>query len=234
MCVVYVVTCVHRLQVVVLLCALLYSTEYSTVLQYPCLKPRMSGSKHKGGGVAGMAEELETHDAGNGRRFSLLNGTLLAFEAQDLKAELRRKVAAMIQNAIQGCPANYDENENELVPDITDHVFNRVDRLGAGKQRQPAPSASGVSDAAAGPPSVPTALQLRRLSQAPLSSQCSSCRDSVPAPVGQLLHCGVCVCSVSVTPWAAARRAPLSVDSPGKDTGVGFHFLLRGSYRPGD
>ena len=30
-----------------------------------------------------------------------------------------------------------------------------------------------------------------------------------------------------VTPWTAARQAPLSVDSPGKNTGVGCYFLLQ-------
>ena len=105
---------------------LCFCVPYCTVLnavQGCSILVSSPGSKHKGGGVAGMAEELETHDAGNGRRFSLLNGALLAFEVQDLKAELRRKVAAMIQNAIQGCHVNYDENENELVPDITGSCF---------------------------------------------------------------------------------------------------------------
>ena len=30
-----------------------------------------------------------------------------------------------------------------------------------------------------------------------------------------------------VTPWTAAHQAPLSWDSPGKNTGVGCHFLLQ-------
>ena len=30
-----------------------------------------------------------------------------------------------------------------------------------------------------------------------------------------------------VTPWTAAHQAPLSRDSPGKNTGVGCHFLLQ-------
>ena len=29
-------------------------------------------------------------------------------------------------------------------------------------------------------------------------------------------------------PWTAARQAPLSMDFPGKVTGVGCHFLLQG------
>ena len=31
-----------------------------------------------------------------------------------------------------------------------------------------------------------------------------------------------------------ALQAPLSMDFPGKNTGVGHHFLLRGSSRPRD
>ena len=29
------------------------------------------------------------------------------------------------------------------------------------------------------------------------------------------------------TPWTVARQAPLSMDSPGKNTAVGCHFLLQ-------
>ena len=45
-------------------------------------------------------------------------------------------------------------------------------------------------------------------------------------------HCGLdsCVCQslsrvqLCATPWTAARQVPLSMDSPGKNTGVGCHF----------
>ena len=33
---------------------------------------------------------------------------------------------------------------------------------------------------------------------------------------------------LSSTPWTAARQALLSVEFPGKNTGVGCHFLLQG------
>ena len=33
-----------------------------------------------------------------------------------------------------------------------------------------------------------------------------------------------------VTPWTEARQAPLSMDSPGKNTGVGCHFLFQGIF----
>ena len=37
-----------------------------------------------------------------------------------------------------------------------------------------------------------------------------------------------------VTLWTVAYKAPLSMDSPGKNTGVGCHSLLRGSSPPRD
>jgi len=43
----YIVTCVHPLPVVMLLCTLSYSTIQRTVVQCLYLKPRMSGSEHK-------------------------------------------------------------------------------------------------------------------------------------------------------------------------------------------
>ena len=36
-------------------------------------------------------------------------------------------------------------------------------------------------------------------------------------------------CPTLVTPWTVARQAPLSVGSPGKNTAVGYHFLLQNS-----
>ena len=33
-----------------------------------------------------------------------------------------------------------------------------------------------------------------------------------------------------VTPWTTAHRAPLSIDLPGKNTGVGCHFPLQGLF----
>ena len=55
-CLAYIVTCVHPLQVVVLLCILLYNTVQSRVVQYLYFKPRISGSKCKSSSdVAGTA-----------------------------------------------------------------------------------------------------------------------------------------------------------------------------------
>ena len=36
------------------------------------------------------------------------------------------------------------------------------------------------------------------------------------------------------TLWTVAHQAPLFMGSPGKDPGVGCHFLLQGSSQPGD
>ena len=33
------------------------------------------------------------------------------------------------------------------------------------------------------------------------------------------------------TPWIIAHQSPLSMDFPGKNTGVGCHFLLQGIFR---
>ena len=49
----------------------------------------------------------------------------------------------------------------------------------------------------------------------------------------------VCVCMYLLsqvwmieTPWTVAHQAPLSLGSPGKNTGVGCHLLLQGSSQP--
>ena len=52
MCLVYIVMCVHPLQVVVLLCTLLYRA------QYLYFKPMMSGSKHKSSDIAGTLQPI--------------------------------------------------------------------------------------------------------------------------------------------------------------------------------
>ena len=37
-------------------------------------------------------------------------------------------------------------------------------------------------------------------------------------------------CPTLGTPWTVACQAPLAWDSPGKNTGVGCHFLLQGIF----
>ena len=49
------------------------------------------------------------------------------------------------------------------------------------------------------------------------------------------LQLGVCreVCSMVsdfATPWTAAHQAPLSMGFLGKNTGIGYHFLLQGIF----
>ena len=44
-----------------------------------------------------------------------------------------------------------------------------------------------------------------------------------------MLSCFSCVW-LFATLWTVAHQAPLSVDSPGKNTGVGSHFLLQGIF----
>ena len=38
------------------------------------------------------------------------------------------------------------------------------------------------------------------------------------------------VVQLFVTPWTVAHQAPLSIDSPGKNTGVGCHALHQGIF----
>ena len=38
------------------------------------------------------------------------------------------------------------------------------------------------------------------------------------------------LCPTLETPWTVACQAPLSWDSPGKNTGMGCYFLLQGIY----
>ena len=40
----------------------------------------------------------------------------------------------------------------------------------------------------------------------------------------------VCHVQLFATPWTVAHQAPLSWNSPGKDTGVGCHSLLQGIF----
>ena len=51
-----------------------------------------------------------------------------------------------------------------------------------------------------------------------------SLNPSWPVEATVLSHVQLC------NPWTVARQAPLSVGSPGKNTGVGCHFLLQGSF----
>ena len=37
-------------------------------------------------------------------------------------------------------------------------------------------------------------------------------------------------CPTLASPWEVATQAPLSMDSPGRNTGVGCHFLLQGIF----
>ena len=62
----------------------------------------------------------------------------------------------------------------------------------------------------------------------------------VPPPLWpsafQAMRRGICVyvsrsvMSDFTTPWTVARQAPLSMNSPGKNTGVGCHALLQGIF----
>ena len=48
---------------------------------------------------------------------------------------------------------SYDEKERTTTQASLDHFLKRVDRIGSSKKTEPVPSASGVSETAACPPS---------------------------------------------------------------------------------
>ena len=48
--------------------------------------------------------------------------------------------------------------------------------------------------------------------------------------IEEVVHACSVLSDCFVTPWTVARQAPLSWDSPGKNTGVGCHFLLQGIF----
>ena len=106
------------------------------------------------------------------RGFSLSEEALLVFEAQDLNVERYMKVAAAVQKAIQCYWVISDEKKRATTQTSLDRFFKRVDRIESSKDPEPVPSASGVSDIAACPPS-PTADHPSAL-PSPTSSPSSS------------------------------------------------------------
>ena len=93
-------------------------------------------------------------------------------EAQDLNVERYMKVAAAVQKAIQCYWVISDEKKRATTQTSLDRFFKRVDRIESSKDPEPVPSASGVSDIAACPPS-PTADHPSAL-PSPTSSPSSS------------------------------------------------------------
>ena len=57
----------------------------------------------------------------------------------------------------------------------------------------------------------------------------TSCQVTLMLPMLLLLSHFSCVC-LFVTPQTASHQAPLSMGSPGKNVGVGYHFLLQGIF----
>ena len=54
-------------------------------------------------------------------------------------------------------------------------------------------------------------------------------QPSISFPLSLLCHM-LSLVWFFVTPWTVAHQALLSMDSPGKNTGVGCHFLLQGTF----
>ena len=84
------------------------------------------------------------------RGFSLFEEALLVFEALDLSIEWYTKVAATIQNAIQGYCVIY-EKKRATTQTSLDRFFKRVDWIESSKEPESVSSTSGVSEIAACP-----------------------------------------------------------------------------------
>ena len=87
------------------------------------------------------------------RGFSLFEEALVVFEAQDPNVEWYTKVAAAVQNAIQGYRVIYDEKKRATTQTSLDCFFKRVVIIESGKEPEPVPSTSGVNEIVACPPS---------------------------------------------------------------------------------
>ena len=110
-------------------------------------------------------------------------GAASLFQAQDPDIERPTKAAAAVQNAVPCCPVTCHEKKRAPIQTTLDRFFKRVDRTESGKEPEPVPSASGVSEAAACPPAclplLPT-LQLQTICRPPpppvTNSSCLSLR----------------------------------------------------------
>ena len=113
------------------------------------------------------------------------------------------KVAAAIQNAIQGYCVIYDKKKRLTTQTSLDHFFKRVDRTESNKEPEPGPLTSGVSEIEACPPSpinsTISCLFFRLQSVILLACSCGA-SPCVPAFV--LDYCTfvcVCVCFLKLT-----------------------------------
>ncbi len=146
----------HPLQVVVLLCTLLYSTVQSTVVQYLYFKLDLQeddfiellAMQHKELTNENLMEleaqrkdeeRQEEEEVTEGpkrfmmqemtRGFSLFEEALLFFEAQEPNVEHYTKVAAAVQDAVQCYRVIYDEKKRATTQTSRDCFFKRVDRM---------------------------------------------------------------------------------------------------------
>ena len=105
----------HPLQVVVLLCTLLYSTvavqlkELTNEDLMELEAQRKDEEKQEEEDVTEEPKRFTMQEMARG--FSLFEEALLVFEAQNLKVEWYTKVAAAVQNAIQCYCVIYDEKK---------------------------------------------------------------------------------------------------------------------------
>ena len=120
--------CLHPLQVVVLLCTLLYSTvalQHEELTNEDLMELEAQRKDEERQEEEKVTEELKRLTIQEmARGFSLFEEALLVFEAQDSNIECYMKVAAAVQNAVQCYRVIYDRKK-ELLPRHHWNVFSR-------------------------------------------------------------------------------------------------------------
>ena len=130
----------HPLQVVVLLCTLLYSPvavqhEGLTNEDLMELEAQRKDEERQEEEVTEEPKRFTMKEMARG--FSLSEETLLVFEAQDLNVERYTEVAAAIQKAIHCYRDIYDEKKRATTQTSLDHFIKRVDRIESSKEPEP-------------------------------------------------------------------------------------------------
>lgn len=85
--------------------------------------------------------------------FSVFEEALLTFEPQDPNVDWYTKVAAAIHSAVYCCLVVCDRKKRAATQTPLNHFLKRVGRTESSKEPEPGPSASGMSETTACPPS---------------------------------------------------------------------------------
>ena len=110
--------------------------------------------KDKEGKKEEVTEELKRFTLqGIAGEFSVFEEALLIFEPQDPNVDWYTKVAAAIHYVVYCCLVIYDKKKRAATQTSLNPFLKRVDRTESTKEPEPVPSASGMSETAACPPS---------------------------------------------------------------------------------